>query len=100
MKSRLLKFVFPVWAMFFSAIAHVSCQTDPAETLSGPDSHETGEGPHGAAKSNQEIICCIGWPARQSGVLIRRKPRAWTRRSRMTGARLTSIETIGYLRLD
>jgi len=47
MKSRLLKFVFPVWAMFFSAIAHVSCQTDPAETLSGPDSHETGEGPHG-----------------------------------------------------
>lgn len=46
MRSIAVKFLFPVWAMLFFLLPQPSCQT-AEETLSGPDSHETGEGPHG-----------------------------------------------------
>ena len=41
------KLVFLVWVAlcFFEARAY--SQTGIGETLSGPDSHETGQGPHG-----------------------------------------------------
>src|SRR5215469_11261175 len=47
MRSIAIKFAFPIWAMLFCLVAQPACQTGPDETLSGPDSHETGQGPHG-----------------------------------------------------
>lgn len=47
MRSVAVKLVFPVWAMLFFLVAQPSCQTGPEETLSGPDTLETGQGPHG-----------------------------------------------------
>ncbi len=41
------KFVFLVWAALCVFADRTYCQTGPGETLSGPDSHETGQGPHG-----------------------------------------------------
>ncbi len=36
-----------VWAALSVFVARTYSQTTPEETLSGPDSHETGQGPHG-----------------------------------------------------
>ena len=36
-----------MWAAFYAFAAHARSQTGLEETLSGPDSHETGQGPHG-----------------------------------------------------
>jgi carbohydrate-selective porin OprB len=47
MQGLTSKLVLVVWAAFFIFAARAHCQTDLGETLSGPDSHETGQGPHG-----------------------------------------------------
>jgi porin len=39
--------VILVWAALFAFAAHTYPQSSIGETLSGPDSHETGQGPHG-----------------------------------------------------
>jgi carbohydrate-selective porin OprB len=39
--------VILVWATLSVFAAHTYPQTFQGETLSGPDSHETGQGPHG-----------------------------------------------------
>jgi porin len=41
------KLVLLVWAALYVFAARAHGQTDLGETLSGPDSHETGQGPHG-----------------------------------------------------
>ena len=41
------KLVLLVWAALFLFAVHADAQTALGETLSGPDSHETGQGPHG-----------------------------------------------------
>src|ERR1700676_972420 len=41
------KLVFLVWVALFFFEARAYSQTGIGETLSGPDSHETGQGPHG-----------------------------------------------------
>jgi porin len=41
------KLVFLVWAAYGVCAARTYAQTGLEETLSGPDSHETGQGPHG-----------------------------------------------------
>jgi porin len=41
------KIVFLVWAALCLLMVHADAQTALGETLSGPDSHETGQGPHG-----------------------------------------------------
>src|SRR6202047_3531598 len=41
------KFVFLVWAAWCVFAAPAFSQAAQDETLSGPDSHETGQGPHG-----------------------------------------------------
>jgi porin len=41
------KIVVLVWAGFCLFVVHADAQTALGETLSGPDSHETGQGPHG-----------------------------------------------------
>jgi porin len=47
MRRLVDKLVLPVWAALFLFAAHADAQTALGETLSGPDSHETGQGPHG-----------------------------------------------------
>jgi carbohydrate-selective porin OprB len=47
MRGLTSKLVPVVWAAFFIFATRAHCQTDLGETLSGPDSHETGQGPHG-----------------------------------------------------
>jgi porin len=47
MQRRTSKLVLVVWAAFCLFTARAHCQTGLGETLSGPDSHETGQGPHG-----------------------------------------------------
>jgi porin len=39
--------VYLVWAALFLFATHARSQSGIGETLSGPDSHETGQGPHG-----------------------------------------------------
>jgi porin len=39
--------MFLMWAVLCVCAAHAHSQTKLEETLSGPDSHETGQGPHG-----------------------------------------------------
>ena len=45
--SVVFKFVVLASTALWFLMARVYAQTDLAETLSGPDSHETGQGPHG-----------------------------------------------------
>ena len=41
------KFVYILWAAMFLFVTRAYSQQAHEETLSGPDSHETGQGPHG-----------------------------------------------------
>jgi porin len=41
------KLVYILWAAMFLFVTHAYSQQAHEETLSGPDSHETGQGPHG-----------------------------------------------------
>jgi len=41
------KILIIVWAALLAFAAHTYSQSSIGETLSGPDSHETGQGPHG-----------------------------------------------------
>jgi carbohydrate-selective porin OprB len=47
MQKFVTKLVCLVWAAFFLFAARAYSQDRIGETLSGPDSHETGQGPHG-----------------------------------------------------
>jgi carbohydrate-selective porin OprB len=47
MQGLTSKLVLVVWAAFCIFAARAHCQTGLGETLSGPDSHETGQGPRG-----------------------------------------------------
>jgi carbohydrate-selective porin OprB len=47
MQGLTSKLVLVAWAAFFICAARAHCQTGLGETLSGPDSHETGQDPHG-----------------------------------------------------
>jgi carbohydrate-selective porin OprB len=43
----MLRFAFLLWSGFYALVVPVYSQMQQEETLSGPDSHETGQGPHG-----------------------------------------------------
>src|SRR6266403_2642827 len=45
--GRKLRFLFLLWSGLYVFAFPVHSQTPQEETLSGPDSHETGQGPHG-----------------------------------------------------
>ena len=45
--SRPLRFLFALWCGLYVFAFPVRSQILQEETLSGPDSHETGQGPHG-----------------------------------------------------
>jgi porin len=45
--ARNLRFLFLLWCGLYVFLFPVHAQTLQEETLSGPDSHETGQGPHG-----------------------------------------------------
>jgi carbohydrate-selective porin OprB len=47
MYGRQLVLLFLLWSGFWAFAVPVYCQTAQDEPLSGPDSHETGQGPHG-----------------------------------------------------
>jgi carbohydrate-selective porin OprB len=47
MYARLLRILFLLWSSAWVFVASVYSQDQQEETLSGPDSHETGQGPHG-----------------------------------------------------
>src|SRR5258707_14849148 len=47
MQKFAAKLVCLAWAAMYIFAAHAQSQTASEETLSGPDSHETGQGPHG-----------------------------------------------------
>jgi porin len=47
MQGLTSKLVLVVWAALCIFAVRAHCQTGLGETLSGPDSHETGQGPHG-----------------------------------------------------
>ena len=47
MRSLAGKLVFLVWTALCAFVDRAYCQTGLGETLSGPDSHETGQGTHG-----------------------------------------------------
>lgn len=48
MHARMLRIAFVAWSGFCTLVLPVYLQgQQPDETLSGPDSHETGQGPHG-----------------------------------------------------
>ena len=47
MQILVTRLVCLLWAAWFVFAAQAYSQTGPGETLSGPDSRETGQGPHG-----------------------------------------------------
>jgi porin len=52
MRGRKHRFLLPLWCGFYVFAFPANSQTLQEETLSGPDSHETGEGPHGHLLGN------------------------------------------------
>jgi porin len=49
-RSRHLRFIFLLWCalcLFTSPVLSQTVKVEPQEPLPGPDSHETGQGPHG-----------------------------------------------------
>src|SRR4051794_34028922 len=47
MYARMVRIVFLLWSSAWLFVASVYSHGQQEETLSGPDSHETGQGPHG-----------------------------------------------------
>jgi porin len=47
MNARMLRIAFVVFSGFCALVVPLSSQGQQEETLGGPDSHETGQGPHG-----------------------------------------------------
>ena len=46
-KARIFRSAFLIYASFFALVIPMCSQGRTEETLGGPDSHETGQGPHG-----------------------------------------------------
>src|SRR5208283_1541413 len=50
MYARMMHILIPVFVAFYGVCVgavRVAAQSEQEETLGGPDSHETGQGPHG-----------------------------------------------------
>ncbi len=68
MYARMVRIVFLLWFSSWILVARVFSQDQREETLSGPDSHETGRGPNGHLLGEWAACGLIYWNAESDSI--------------------------------